>query len=315
MKTSTEDLSGIPGRLDGKTCLITGANSGLGKALAIELACRGAAVILACRRNYTDALDEIKAASGNHDVSLRLLDLSSLASARAFCAGLRRDGIHLDVTLFNAGMAAGTNELSPDGYTLLWQVNYLSNALIVRQLLQDGVIVNTVFNKSPKGRTAAGIPRIIFTSSSRHRENLSVDFDHFGQFPEFSLLETFKYYGLSKLYLMTYAWELGRRLLVKDHPVVSVSAFCPGAFRSNIGEDLGFLGNLIMSSRPVSPRAAAWPGVTLACDPGLEGQTLIYYHKRSQEETDPRVCNHAVGERLWVETEKIFETVFRLTAQ
>jgi NAD(P)-dependent dehydrogenase (short-subunit alcohol dehydrogenase family) len=315
MTKSAEDLSGIPGRLDGKTCLITGANSGLGKAMAIELAGRGAAVIMACRRNYTDAVDEIKEASGNPNISLRLLDLSSLASARAFCAGLHRDGIHLDVALFNAGMAAGTNELSPDGYTPLWQVNYLSNVLIVRQLLQDGVIANTVFNRGQKDRSAAGIPRIIFTSSSRHRENLSIDFDRFGHFPEFSLLDTFKYYGLSKLYLMTYAWELGKRLINGEKPQVSVSAFCPGAFRSGIGEDLGFFGNLIMSTRPVSPRAAAWPGITLACSPELEGKTLVYYHRRSLEEPDPRVSDPTVSERLWMETEKIFETAFTLKGQ
>ncbi len=291
--------------MTGKTCLVTGANSGLGKEMAIELARRGAAVIMGCRRNYCDAREEIQTLSGNRQVSLRSVDLASLESVMRFCDALRDDGVRLDLVHLNAGMAAGTNERTVDGFSELWQVNYLSNALILMRFLKDGVIPNSFFCEHADRVERIGIPRILLTSSSRHRGPLSIDFDPFGVLPEFSLKDTFKYYGLSKLYLMTFAWALGNKLIVDGTPKLSIFAFCPGSFRSRIGEDLGFLGNLVMSTRPTSPQEAAWPGVYLACSPEVEGKTLIYYHKHLQETPDEKVMDAKNMDRTWEQTESL----------
>ena len=297
MKVKT-DLSSIPGSMAGKTCLVTGANSGLGKAMAIELARRGANVIMGCRREYFDALKEIRESSASDKVSLRMVDLASLESVSLFCEALRNDEIKLDILMCNAGMASPENKISHDGNSLIFQVNFLSYALMIKILLSNGVI-------PVQGCEGKSIPRIIFSSSTRHRGPLSIDFDHFGRFPEYSILETFRYYGLSKLYLMTYAWELGRRLQIDGKPFVSVAAFCPGSFRSRIGRNVGFLGNLVMSTRPVSPEAAAWPGIYLACAPEIEGTTLIYFHKQEQEIPDARAVNPDNGNKLCQKTEEL----------
>lgn len=292
------DLSSIPGSLAGKTCLVTGANSGLGKAMAIELAQRDANVIMGCRREYYDVLTEIRESSASKKVSLRLVDLASLASVKRFCEALSNDEIKLDILMCNAGMASPENKISHDGNSLIFQVNFLSYALMIRILLSKGVIpIQCGERKS--------LPRIIFTSSTRHRGPISIDFDQFGKFSEYSIMETFRYYGLSKLYLMTYAWELGRRLQVNGKPSVSVAAFCPGPFRSRIGRNIGVLGNLVMSTRPKSPDAAAWPGIYLACAPELEGTTMIYFHKREQEIPDARAVNPDNGNKLWQKTEEL----------
>jgi NAD(P)-dependent dehydrogenase (short-subunit alcohol dehydrogenase family) len=292
------DLSSIPGSLAGKTCLVTGANSGLGKAMAIELAQRGANVIMGCRREYSEALEEIKERSGSDQVSLRIVNMAELDSVLRFCDNLRRDEVKLDVLMCNAGMASSRNKMSSDGYPLLLQVNFLSHALMIKCILYNGVIPY----RGIKGET---IPRIIFTSSSRHRGPLSIDFDHFGKFPNFSILDTFRFYGLSKLYLMTYAWELGRRLQVDGKPTVTVTAFCPGSFRSKIGRNIGFLGNLVMSTRQTSPNTAAWPGIYLACAPEIEGSTRIYFHKQEQEIPDARAVDTKNGIKLWEKTEEL----------
>lgn len=297
------DLVSIPGRMDGETCLVTGANSGLGKEIAVELARRGAHVIMGCRRMCTEALEEIKERSESEQISLRIVDLAEFSSVVQFCGNLRKDGIKVDVVMCNAGIASSGNKLSCDGFPLLLQVNFLSYALMIKNLLNNNVI------QDPK--EGGSIPRIIFTSSSRHRGPLSINFDHFGEFPNYSFLDTFRYYGLSKLYLMTYAWELGRRLQERGKPTASVFAFCPGSFRSKIGKNIGLLGNLVMSTRLTSPRKAAWPAVYLACAPELENQTLIYYHKCDQELPDARVTNPTNGKMLWEKTEELLAGVLK----
>jgi len=292
------DLLSIPGSLAGKTCLVTGANSGLGKAMAIEFARRGANVIMGCRREYIDALKEIRENSASEKVTLRLIELANLESVSHFCEALRNDGIKLDILMCNAGMASPEDKISHDGNSLIFQVNFLSYALMIKILLSNGVI-------PIQGGEGKSLPRIIFTSSTRHRGPISIDFDKFGKFPNYSILETFRYYGLSKLYLMTYAWELGRRLQVNGKPSVSVAAFCPGPFRSRIGRNIGVLGNLVMSTRPKSPDAAAWPGIYLACAPEIEGTTMIYFHKQEMEIPDARAVNPDNGKQLWQKTEEL----------
>lgn len=293
------DLDVIKGRLDGKTCLVTGANSGLGKAMAIELARRGCSVIMGCRKEYLNELAEIKAASGNDKVSLRVVDLASFDSVDRFCRQLGDEKVNLDVVMCNAGMAAGGDLVTQDGIPLILQVNCFSYARMIRNFLAMGIIRQDLH--------CVDKPRIIFTSSTRHRSAPSIDLDHFGVMPEPRFGDVFKVYGLSKLYMMSYAWELGKRLMVENQPLVSVFAFCPGPFRSRIGEDLGFWGNLAMSSLPVSPEIAAWPAIYLASSPEMDGNTLVYYHKRKQEEPDRRVTNPVCGARIWEMTNQLLD--------
>jgi len=125
--------------LEGKTVLITGASDGLGKQVALKAARAGATVLVHGRhREKTEAaLEEVKRA-GSKDAELYLADLASLDEVRRLAAEVSGRHQRLDVLLNNAGIALFGGEprqLTPDGWELHFQVNYLSHFLLTRQLL------------------------------------------------------------------------------------------------------------------------------------------------------------------------------------
>jgi len=303
MMKINQTIASILGDLTGKTCLVTGANSGIGKSISVELAKRHGNIIMGCRRDYQKEKEEIIQRSGNTSVSLRLLDLSNMASIDQFCKALADDSVKLDILICNAGISTGRNTFTQGGFSLMLQVNFLGYARMINNLLASGVV--------SRDNNPADPPRIIFTSSTRHKGPLSINFDHFGVLPDFSIKDLFKVYGLSKLYLMTYAWELARRLSKDGQPDISVFAFCPGPFRSRIGKNIGFLGRLAMSSLPVGPEKAMWPAIYLACSPDLNGKTMVYYHKRKQEDPDPRAIDPQNGKWVWEMTNELLDGLDR----
>jgi NAD(P)-dependent dehydrogenase (short-subunit alcohol dehydrogenase family) len=274
-------------RLDGKTCLVTGPSSGLGRAIAPELARRGARVILACRAGHDGLDDAIRRESGNPEVSQRALDLSDLATVTALCDGLARDGVRLDLLVSNAGVAPLGNRLTRDGLPELFQVNFLASFLLVNRLVGDGVL--------PR----AGGARVVITSSETHRQCPPIDFERFGSFPDFGLMDGTTWYGHSKLYVQTFACELARRLTREDGmPGASVFSYCPGAVRTNISREGGIAGKL-MTAYFIDPKVAMWPAIFCAASPTLEGRSGLYLYLRHVAETDARSSDPANGERLW----------------
>src|SRR5688572_9369522 len=100
---------------NGKTVVITGANSGLGFAMAVEAAKRNARVIMACRSQIPEAGGKVKKLSGSSNVEMRYLDLTKIKSMQDFVAGLKRDSITLDVTILNAASAAAHSRKTEAG--------------------------------------------------------------------------------------------------------------------------------------------------------------------------------------------------------
>jgi len=98
-------------RLDGKCCLVTGASSGLGKAVAVELASRGGKVVLGLRSGIPETGEEIKEKTGNPDVEMIRLDLTDLSSVRRFCDEVKRRGMQFDRAVFNAGVVPGRAQI------------------------------------------------------------------------------------------------------------------------------------------------------------------------------------------------------------
>lgn len=286
-------------RLDGKTCLITGPSAGLGRVIAGELARRGCSMILACRAGHDGLAKEIRRESGNQQVSQRSLDLADLDSVTALCDGLAEDGIKLDLVISNAGVAPAKNRLTRDGFAELFQVNFLASFVLINRLLADGTVPNAAMGKPDDGRgRRLSLPRILITSSESHRDASPIDFAHFGEYPEFSVFTGTTWYGHSKLYVQTFACELGRRLAPGGRPDVSVFSYCPGAFRSRISREAGLAGKL-MTSFFTDPRQAMWPAVYCAASPTLEGKSQVYLYLRHMTEPDVRATNRANGARLW----------------
>lgn len=295
-------------RLDGRTCLVTGANSGLGKGIAIRLAKRGARVIMACRSGIPEAGHEVRAVSGNDQVEMMHVDLSDFESISAFCDALRDRDITLDVAVFNAGVVPVTSRKNKHGLELMFAVNFLAKFVVLGRLLRDGVIPNAVYGNNSR---AEDPPRVIFISSETHRSSIPIDFEKFGQPVEYGVADGVKYYGLSKLHLTTYFHELSRRLNAgnPNHPDVCVHALCPGAVNSNMAREappwLKPILKPVMAMFFQSPEKASIPVDYLVSSEEMGSKTGVYMHMMRAKESSEASMDPKQGALLWSETEAL----------
>jgi NAD(P)-dependent dehydrogenase (short-subunit alcohol dehydrogenase family) len=298
--------------LEGRTCLVTGANSGLGKGIAIRLAKRGAHVIMACRSGIPEAGEDVKAASGNPNVEMIQVDLSDFDSIDAFCDQLRDRGITLDVAIFNAGVVPVTSRKNKHGLELMFAVNFLAKFVVLERLLHDGVIPNAVYGNNSR---AEDPPRVIFVSSETHRSSIPIDFDKFGEPIEYGVADGVKYYGLSKLHLTTYFHELSRRLNPdgSTSPDVCVHALCPGAVNSNMAREapawLKPILKPVMSIFFQSPDKAAIPVDYLVCSDEMGNKTGAYMHMMRVKDSSEPSMDPEKGALLWTKTEALLREV------
>src|SRR5579884_1595866 len=123
--------------LAGKTILVTGATSGMGREAAIKLAAMGAEVVMVGRDRARSevALADVKARSGSHKVSLLLCDFASQAAIRALAADFRAAHPRLHILVNNAGSVSASRQLTPDGLEQTFAVNHLGYFLLTHLLL------------------------------------------------------------------------------------------------------------------------------------------------------------------------------------
>nr|XP_020448261.1 retinol dehydrogenase 11-like [Monopterus albus] len=183
--------------LKGKTALVTGANTGIGKFIALDFAHRGARVILACRSESRGAaaVKEIREKTGNSDVHLRLVDLSSLDSVRDFAKGVLEEEKALHILVNNAGASGLPRQITKDGFDVSFATNHLGPFLLTSLLLE-------LMKRSAPAR--------IVTVSSANHKNGQMDFKHFhGE----NLTYYFdKVYNNTKLHNIICTNEFARRL-------------------------------------------------------------------------------------------------------
>ncbi|XP_037625555.1 retinol dehydrogenase 12 [Sebastes umbrosus] len=184
-------------RLKGKTAVVTGANTGIGKFIALDFARRGARVIMACRSEVRGqaALKEIKEKTGNSDVHLRLVDLSSMDSVREFAEGILEEEKALHILVNNAGVSGAPKQITKDGFDFSFATNHLGPFLLTSLLL------DLIKRSAPA--------RIVNLSSVNHKKG-KVDFAHFhGE----NLIYNFdNVYNHTKLHNVICTTELARRL-------------------------------------------------------------------------------------------------------
>lgn len=299
----TPDVEPVPHsvRIDGKTCLVTGANSGLGRAAAIELARRGGNMILACRPGHNETCDEIKEASGSETVEMVEVDLADVSSVHRCCDELQRRDTRIDIALMNAGLMTPTARETPQGYDTMFAVHFLSKRVMIDRWLKDGVI------------RAAGpgeeLPRIVFVSSESHRSYEAIEFNNLGGYAEYGIKESMRHYGLSKLVLSTYATELSRRLNPHENPEVAVHALCPGGVSTKIARDAPALLKPIVNPALRlffrSPEKAIAPIIYLCCAPEAGASTGIYLHLMNRKAVSDSAADPENGARLWEASEAI----------
>jgi NAD(P)-dependent dehydrogenase (short-subunit alcohol dehydrogenase family) len=289
-------------RLDGRLALVTGGASGLGFATTVDLARRGARVLLADRRDL-EAAHRRAVALGVPPERIEPLrvDLSDLASVDRLVSDLARRGAPLDRLVLNAAIVPTAARSTPQGLDEMFVVNYLSSFALVRGLLDEGVL--------PRDRSGGEAPRLIFVASEAHRWSDDLVLDRLDAPRDGSPRRVLTWYGTYKLMLATFAWELSRRLAAGGTPRVAVFALCPGAMRTNIARELPAplrapLG-AVMRLFFQDPFVADEPVLYLACSRALEGRTAVYLHKMASRDVDPRAADAEAGRALWEASEAV----------
>lgn len=300
-KVAEVDRAPADARIDGKTCLITGANSGLGKAAAVELARRGGNLILACRPGHAEVRDEIARLSGSETVDLMEVDLADLASVHRLCDRLAERDVRVDIAVFNAGLMPRTAQKTPQGYETMFAVHFLSSRVMLDRWLEDGVL--------RPASVAGDVPRVVFVSSEAHRSDHTMDFDQFGAFVDYGMQESMVRYGLTKLVQCTFATELSRRLNREGGVEVAVHAMCPGGVASNIARDtpllLKPLANAVLGHFFQSPEEAIGPVIYLCCGEEAGRTTGLYLHLMQRKAVSPTASDPENGARLWEASEPL----------
>ncbi len=204
-------------KLEGKTCLITGANSGLGFATAKRFAAEGANVILVCRDK--EKLESTKQAIFKQTPSAMLggvaADLSNLNSVKLLVDEVKRNYTSLDILFNNAAVMKMERSITPDGFETMFQTNYLTPFLLSTELSE------LMKKKAPSQIINMAVP------SPKQRVNFN-DLQFEQKFNSFNA------FFQTKLYLLLFSLELSDRLMESG---VNVNCLEPGAFRSNLSRE------------------------------------------------------------------------------
>jgi len=290
-------------RADGLTVLITGANSGLGFALAVDFAGRGARVIMAGRSRIPEAGNQVKQLSGSESVEMRYLDLSKIETIHQFVRSLAEEGRKVDICILNAATALPGSRQTASGQDEMFLVNYLSNVILTRLLLSSSVI---------ELKDSLPLSKMIFISSDSHQGASYIDYREFGQYFHYGVSKAISNYSYFKLVLNTYATELSRRIN-KDNVRLSIHLICPGPVHSNIVKEAPWLLRMTLKGifRLVfkSPAKAARPVVYMALSEDYDGKTNEYLHMFNPKRMDPKVYEAAEGTKLWTATMDLLQTV------
>jgi NAD(P)-dependent dehydrogenase (short-subunit alcohol dehydrogenase family) len=279
--------------MDQFTSVVTGANTGLGRATAQALAARGDRVVFACRTESKarQAMDQVAAATGSESLEFLELDLADLDQVRRATQVLleRGDPIHLLVA--NAGLAAQRG-VTAQGFELAFGVNHLGHFLFTTELLP----LLTTASPAPDGAPA----RVVVVSSGSHYSaKKGIDFDAVRQ-PTASY-SGMPEYGVSKLANVVFVQELVRRTEADELFAVSLH---PGNL---IGTDVmrrvpAPLESLLKRMRP-TPEQGAKTSVLCATSAEVLDHRGAYYSVMKLKEPS-RAATPELGAELWRRSEE-----------
>lgn len=267
--------------MQGKVCVVTGANSGIGKATAQGLAASGATVLMVCRDRARGAAaqQEIQVATGNAAVELWQADLASLADVRRLATELLAAHPVIHVLINNAGVMVDKRQMSADGYELQFAVNHLAPFLLTR-LLEPAL--------------AAGAPARVVNVSSRVHSMGHIDFDDLQSTRKYKM---FAAYGRSKLACVMATYDLAERWQALG---ITVNCLHPGVIDTNLGGMPGFIKKLL----PKADKGARTSHY-LATAPEVADVTGQYFSGCKPAKSSAESRDRTVRARLWQETERM----------
>ncbi len=275
--------------MNGKVCLVTGANSGIGKEAALGLARLGATVVIVARnRKKCEAtVSEIRQATGNQNVNLILADLSSMKSVSGLASTFLGEYPKLHVLINNAGTYLPKRITTADGYEAVFATNHLGHFLLTSLLL------DLLKTSAPS--------RIINVTSEAHR-GAKIDFEDLMQEKKYS---AFKAYHQSKLANVLFTYQLAK---VLEGTGVTVNCLHPGVVRTGFGKDMGGLFSIsvkLAGPLMMSPAKAAQALVYMASAPELENVSGKHFAKGKEKESSRESHDMHAAERLWQVSEDL----------
>ncbi|XP_007464528.1 PREDICTED: retinol dehydrogenase 14 [Lipotes vexillifer] len=278
---------GDSGLMHGKTVLITGANSGLGRATAAELLRLGARVIMGClRREICQAGGPELGpdSSGAGELVVKELDLASLRSVRSFCQEVLQEEPRLDVLINNAGVFQCPYMKTEDGFEMQFGVNHLGHFLLTNLLL---------------GLLKSSAPSRIVVVTSKLYKYGDINFEDLNSEQNYN--KSFCY-SRSKLANILFTRELAHRL---EGTNVTVNVLHPGMVRTNLGRHIHIpllvkpLFNLVSWAFFKTPLEGAQTSIYLASSPEVEGVSGKYFGDCKEEELLPKAMDESVAGKLW----------------
>jgi NAD(P)-dependent dehydrogenase (short-subunit alcohol dehydrogenase family) len=278
--------------MDGRTVLVTGGNTGIGKETAVALAREGARVVFTTRDATKGevARAEIRDRAGSDTVDVMELDLARLASVRDFADRWAAQHDHLDVLVNNAGVLIGSRRETSDGYEMTFQVNHLGPFLLTNLL---------------RGQLVAGDEaRVVNVASTAHTSARNgLDFDDLQSTRRY---RSFSVYARSKLANVLFTRELARRW---DDTGITANSLHPGFVASRFGRDGdtgGFTNMVFPLLKPfaLTPEQGAQTQVYVASAPELAGITGGYWAKCAPATPSAAAQDDAAAARLWEVSEQ-----------
>jgi NAD(P)-dependent dehydrogenase (short-subunit alcohol dehydrogenase family) len=263
---------------DPRTAIVTGATSGVGRALAERLAAAGLTVGLVARDRARGqaARDEIAAATGNDRVGVLIGDLSDLASVRDLARAAADANPTIDILVNCAGVYTAKRSVTRDGFETMFATNVLGPFLLTNLLV-------------PELRAAESARILVLSAPS----GTKLDFEDLQHEHSFRSLSAF---GASKAADLLFTFELARRL---DGTGVTANAVHPGLVHSNLMD--GAFAPLRWAIRPFesTPEKAVTAIVPLVLDPAFADQTGKFFHKAKAIDPPASTRDAETQRRLW----------------
>ncbi|KAG9263080.1 dehydrogenase/reductase SDR family member 13 [Astyanax mexicanus] len=282
-------------QLHGKTVVITGSNTGIGKATALNLAKRGARVILACRdqRRAEAAVSDIKKETGNNEVLYMHLDLADLQSVRTFAENFLKTEARLDILINNAGLVVKGR--TKEGFGMIFGVNHLGHFLLTLLLLD---------------RLKEGGPSRVINVSSDGQKLGKIDFDCINTHKRLrtgeSALALLLNYCDSKLCNVLFTHELAKRLQGTN---VTCYSLHPGAIKTEIGRQANIWWKMVLS--PITflffldVESGAQTSLYCALQEGIEPLSGRFFSKCAVRNVSAKAKDDAAAKKLWELSERM----------
>eukprot|EP00118_Oscarella_pearsei_P001201 m.6851 g.6851 ORF g.6851 m.6851 type:complete len:322 (+) comp17024_c0_seq1:24-989(+) len=283
-------------RLDGKTVIVTGANTGIGKETAVDLVIRGARVIVACRSKPKGeaAVQEIKARTMRDHVVFRQLDLADLQSTRNFAKKILEEEPKIHILINNAGVMMCPYSKTKDGFETQIGVNHLGHFILTNLLLD---------------RIKASQPSRIINVSSIGYMMGKINFDDLMSKKSYSDMAA---YNQSKLANILFTSELARRL---EGTGVTSYSLHPGLVSTELqrhvrgwpilGYITGFFFSYVLYFAMKSPSEGAQTSIYCAVDEAAGKSSGKYYADCAEVQLSAHAKDEGTAKKLWEVSEKL----------